>query len=145
MTKDVYVKGCKLVELQKLGDDKRGYLSFLESNSQVDFEIKRMYYIYGVGDKNQVRGPHAHKKTKQLFICVNGSAVFHLDGGTTIQDILIDKPNVGILIENDVWHSMTNISKETVILVAASEKYDKDDYLMDHNKFIMYLNGGDKQ
>ena len=68
-----------LIDLPTLGDE-RGGLIALESNDSVPFEIKRVYYIIDT-KKGISRGFHAHKKLKQLVICVSGSCQFVLDDG----------------------------------------------------------------
>ena len=61
----------KLIDFSILGDS-RGSLVALESNKNVPFDIKRVYYIFGT--KNQVsRGFHAHKDLQQIAVCVSGS------------------------------------------------------------------------
>ena len=49
-----------------------GNLVPIESNVDVPFPIRRIFYVYGVKDQND-RGKHAHYKTKQVLICVHGS------------------------------------------------------------------------
>lgn len=139
MSEQIKVKNCEIAILPKFGDDIRGQLTLFEANKHINFGINRVYYIYNVGDESQVRGPHAHKKNKQIFLCINGSAKFHVDDGKTKQDILINESNKGVVMYEHVWHSITEITKNAVILVAASEKYDKDDYLLDYDEFINYV------
>lgn len=139
MNEQIKVSNCKIIYLPKFGDTNIGHLSFLESQNHIDFDIKRVYYIYNIGNPNQIRGPHAHKKTTQLFICLNGSAVFHIDDGKNKQEILLNEPHHGMLMGKHVWHSITNISEGTTILVVASEKYDKNDYLMSYDEFRNHL------
>ena len=50
---------CKILNFPKV-TDYRGNLSFIEENSQVPFEIKRVYYLYDV-PSGATRGGHAHK------------------------------------------------------------------------------------
>ena len=42
---------------------------------------------------------------------------------------LLDKPNKCLCIEPSDWHTMQNFSKNCVLLVLASEYYDKNDYI----------------
>ena len=55
-----------LVHLDKSGDIYKGYLSFFETNKDIPFEIKRIYYIYDV-PLGKKRGMHAHKTLCQVF------------------------------------------------------------------------------
>ncbi|MEK7566767.1 MAG: WxcM-like domain-containing protein, partial [Patescibacteria group bacterium] len=38
-----------------------------------------------------------------------------------------------------VWHSMTNFSKDCIILVVASEYHDESDYIRNYNDFLKYI------
>lgn len=70
---------CKIVELPKI-QDPRGNLTFVESNSQIPFEIQRVYYLYDVPGGSE-RGGHAHKELHQLIIAMSGSFDVVLDDG----------------------------------------------------------------
>ena len=53
--------------------DKRGNLTVIEKT--IPFQIKRIFYIYGVDDS--VRGGHRHHKTVQAAICLQGTCHNH--------------------------------------------------------------------
>ena len=44
-----------------------GNLVPIESEVDIPFIIKRVFYVYGVKDQND-RGKHSHHKTKQILI-----------------------------------------------------------------------------
>ncbi len=114
--------------------DERGSLVAIESNKNIPFEIKRVYYIFGT-KPNIVRGKHAHKKLKQVAVCVSGSCKMLLDDGAKKETILLDKPNKGLTIREMVWHEMYDFSKDCVLMVLASEFYDEEDYIRDYKIF----------
>ncbi|MHA1843084.1 MAG: WxcM-like domain-containing protein, partial [Promethearchaeota archaeon] len=72
MMKELSFKNCYLIEFSKHGDNSRGYLTAIEKNNGLPFDINRIYYIYEIGNLNEIRGPHAHKKTEQIFITLKG-------------------------------------------------------------------------
>ena len=124
--------------------DGRGELVAIEGNKDIPFEIKRVYYIYETG-ADIIRGKHAHKNLKQVLICVHGSCKIKLDNGKEQETILMDKPNEGIYIDNNIWREMFDFSKDGVLLVLASELYNESDYIRNYNEFISYLEeGGNK-
>ena len=49
---------------------KGGLLLALDFKKTFPIKIKRIFYIYG--KKNLIRGDHAHKKCKQIFIAISG-------------------------------------------------------------------------
>ena len=136
------VRNCKLIELPKIGDRERGYLSFMESLRNIPFEIKRVYYIYGIEDPSAVRGEHAHKENlEQIFFCINGSVTFLLDDGENKDKYELKDPNIGIYIGPGVWHTLVNFSKDAIILVVASDYYNEELYIRDYNKFLEHVKG----
>uniref|UniRef100_UPI00188C8A90 sugar 3,4-ketoisomerase n=1 Tax=Vibrio anguillarum TaxID=55601 RepID=UPI00188C8A90 len=124
----------KWIEFPCLGDE-RGNLVALEGMKNIPFEIKRIYYIFGT-KQNVVRGLHAHKALKQVAIALKGSCRFLLDDGITKEDIIINCPTKGILIDSCLWREMHDFSEECVLMVLASEYYDESDYIRDYTAFL---------
>ena len=120
------------------GDD-RGQLVAIEAMQDLPFEIKRVYYIYDTLPGVR-RGFHAHQNLQQILLCVNGSCKIHLDNGTDTAEIILDKPNVGLYISNDMWREMYDFSEGAVLLVLASEHYDEADYIRNYDDFIRRVN-----
>ncbi len=124
----------KFIDLQALGDD-RGSLVALEENKDIPFEIKRVYYIFGT-KSGVVRGLHAHKALKQIAICVTGQCKFIIDNGSEKQEVIMDSPTKGLVIEKMQWREMHDFSDDCVLLVLASEHYDETDYIRDYEEFL---------
>lgn len=124
----------KLLDFQTLGDE-RGSLIALEENYNAPFEIKRVYYIFDTKD-GVIRGYHAHIKLKQIAIAVKGSCTFVIDNGKSRDEITLDNPNTGLLIEGLIWREMKDFTPDCVLVVLASEHYDENDYIRDYQKFI---------
>ncbi|MDD4864944.1 MAG: FdtA/QdtA family cupin domain-containing protein [Alishewanella agri] len=123
-----------LIDLPLLGDD-RGSLVSIEEQVSIPFEIKRVYYIFKT-QQGIARGFHAHKKLKQLAICVSGSCRFELDNGRVRKSVVLDNPTKGLIIEDMTWREMHDFSNDCVLLVLASEYYDEDDYIRDYDEFV---------
>lgn len=126
----------KWVDFQSLGDA-RGSLVAVEIGMEkaVPFDIKRVYYIYHTG-QGVSRGFHAHKNLKQVAICVAGRCRMVLDDGTERDEVWLDSPTQGLLIEDLLWREMHDFSDDCVLLVLASEHYDESDYIRDYEDFI---------
>ena len=124
----------QLINFKTNGDD-RGSLIAIENNHNVPFDIKRVYYIFDTKDGVR-RGFHAHKKLKQLCICVKGSCTFLLDDGIKKENISLNHPNHGLLLEGLVWREMYDFSEDCVLMVLADEYYDESDYVRDYDEFI---------
>ncbi|OCH11930.1 dTDP-6-deoxy-3,4-keto-hexulose isomerase [Aliivibrio sp. 1S165] len=124
-----------LIEFKSLGDDRGGLVS-LEGNNNIPFDINRVYYIFDTKD-GVSRGYHAHKDLQQVAICMKGSCRFILDDGQKKEDVLLDKPNVGLYIDSMKWREMHDFSEDCVLMVLASHHYDEADYIRDYNEFLM--------
>ena len=124
----------ELVNFKTLGDD-RGSLIALEENYNTPFAIKRVYYIFDTQDGVR-RGYHAHIDLQQIAICVKGSCTFMVDNGIKREEILLNSPNQGLLLQGLVWREMHSFSSDCVLMVLASEHYNEDDYIRDYQNFI---------
>lgn len=128
----------KLIDFKPLGDD-RGLLCAFEANKTVPFDIKRVYYIFGTMP-GVARGFHAHKLLKQVAVCVSGSCRMTLDNGRIKEEVLLDTPTKGIMIEDLVWREMHDFTSDCVLLVLASDYYDEADYIRDYDDFLKLVN-----
>ena len=124
----------KTISFKPLGDE-RGSLVALEGSKSVPFDIKRVYYIFGTKE-GVSRGFHAHRNLKQVVVCVTGSCRFVLDNGKSREEIILDSAATGLVIEDLTWREMHDFSQDCVLLVLASEHYDKADYIRDYQKFL---------
>lgn len=127
-------KLINLIKLPTVSDD--GQLTFGQK-PDIPFDIKRIYYIYDCVP-GLLRGAHAHHKTKQILFCLRGSVKIVLDNGTEKDEIILDKPDVGVYLDNLIWHDMCDIKKDTFMLVVASMEYKKEDYIRDHDEFLKF-------
>jgi dTDP-4-dehydrorhamnose 3,5-epimerase-like enzyme len=124
----------KLIDLQVLGDE-RGSLIAMEEFKNVPFKIKRIYYLFDT--KQEVsRGFHAHKKLQQLAICVRGNCRFILDNGKTKEVVLLNTPDKGLFLENNIWHEMHDFSDDCVLMILADDLYDESDYIRCYQSFL---------
>ncbi|ORM68269.1 sugar 3,4-ketoisomerase [Pantoea rwandensis] len=124
----------KLIRLQTHGDE-RGSLISLEHNSNIHFDIKRVYYMFNTRDDVR-RGCHAHRHLKQLVVAVRGSCRFTLDNGQERIELLLDNPAQGLLLDSMIWREMHEFSEDCVLMVLADQVYDETDYVRSYNDYI---------
>lgn len=117
--------------------DTRGSLIAIEGDKDIPFEIKRIYYIFS-NTMNSIRGRHAHKTLKQILICVSGHCSIIYDDGIKRWDIRLSKPDTGLFIGPGIWREMYGFSKDTILLVLASDWYDESDYIRNYDDFLTY-------
>ena len=108
--------------------DNRGSLNVVESLKTINFEVKRIYYMYGI-PKDCERGGHRHKKTIQALICVHGDCKIYIENEFEQKEFQLNSPDICLIVPPEDWHTMHSFSNNAVLLVLASEHYDKDDYI----------------
>lgn len=123
----------QIISLPKISD-KRGNLSFIESNNHIPFTIKRTYWVYDVPG-GEIRGAHAYKKCEEFIVALSGSFDVILNDGRSEFVFHLNRSYNGLYIPNMVWKSLDNFSTNSLALVLASSGYDKDDYIRDFELF----------
>lgn len=129
------IENCDLINIPKV-HDQRGSLAVIEKDC-IPFQINRVYYLYDV-PSDSFRGGHAHKDLYQLLIPLSGSFEVSLNDGESTKNILLNKPNIGLLIVPGIWREIDNFSSGSVCLVLASEEYDESDYIRDYDAFTLF-------
>jgi len=129
----ITVDDVKLLKLNTFVDSE-GSLVPIESNSTIPFEIKRVFYIYGVHDQED-RGEHSHHTTEQVLICVTGQIKVLCDDGKDVKEWILDKPNQALHIPNLIWDEQTYLTSGSVLLVLTNTNYDPSDYIEDYEEF----------
>ena len=129
------MKNCRIINFKKIGNSNVGFLTALEENREIPFNIKRIYYVYTV-PKEVKRGFHAHKRLEQVLICMSGSVKIKVDDGNKKKIIELNSPNKGLYIGPGVWREMYDFNQSSVLLVLASEHYNESDYIRDYEEFL---------
>lgn len=118
----------------KRKQDDRGTLVAIDAEFDLPFNIKRIFYIT---DLNKLeRGFHAHKKCEQFLIAMKGSFELSLNNGKTITEYTLNSNHKGIYIPLLNWIKMSNFSKDCIVMVICSYKYDETEYIRDYNIFL---------
>ena len=125
---------CKIVDLPKIADP-RGNLTFIEENTHIPFDIKRVYYLYDVPGGSE-RGGHAHIGLHQLIVAMSGSFDVLIDDGKEKQRFHLNRSYYGLYICPMIWRELDNFSSGSVCMVLASNLYDEADYYRDYNNFL---------
>lgn len=134
------VAGCRVVRIKTIPTVNAGELSFFESNHDIPFDVKRIYYISKVPEGVR-RGFHAHKALKQLLFCPYGRIQLILENANGREEIELSDPSIGVIIEEPTWREMLWLQKDSVLCVAASEYYQVEDYIRDYAEFVKFVGG----
>jgi dTDP-4-dehydrorhamnose 3,5-epimerase-like enzyme len=101
---------------------------------KLKFIIKRFYFHNNL-KKGHIFGLHAHKKLKQIYICVSGSLKVSLTTNNEKKIYILNKGSKALYISNNVWREIETLTDNTVLCTLADQKYKKNDYLRNHNEF----------
>ena len=97
----------ELIEIPKI-ENNLGNIAVVE-NDVIPFNIRRVYYLYDI-PSSAIRGGHSHINQQEFLIPLSGSFEVVLDNGFDKSSILLNKPNIGLLIETGVWRELQNFS-----------------------------------
>ncbi|QOS70055.1 FdtA/QdtA family cupin domain-containing protein [Eggerthella guodeyinii] len=126
----------EVLEIKTVASGESGSLSFVESDHDIPFEIKRIYYTYEVPVGFR-RGKHAHRQLDQLLFCPNGCIEVYLDDGSKQTSVMLDSPSKGLLLHSMIWREMVWRKENSLLVVAASDFYDESDYIRDYDDFML--------
>lgn len=135
------ISKVRMLEFSQRGDD-RGRLVIVEGGGwDIPFDIKRIFYIYG-SDSGVVRGQHANRRTEFVLINVAGASKVKVKDGKGNETVFsLSRPHMGIYLPTMIWKDMYDFSKDSVLLVLASEHYDATEYIRDYGVFAKEVAG----
>jgi acetyltransferase-like isoleucine patch superfamily enzyme len=118
-----------------LVNDLRGSLTFGQDGLHLPFPPRRYFVIFNVPGK-EVRGEHAHRTLHQFLVCLKGSVRVMVDDGQERDEVMLDRPDLGLYVRPLVWAAQFHYSADAVLLVLASDVYDPDDYIRSYEEFL---------
>jgi len=126
-----------LLRLPRISDN-RGSLTFLQYPTTAPFEIKRVFYLYGMPDGSQ-RGGHAHIRESQLLVAVAGSFNVKVYDGRNWETFTLDSPDIGLYLPPPYWRELHDFTPGAVCLTLSSTDFDPDEYLSPIGDYLDYL------
>jgi hypothetical protein len=114
--------------------DIRGSISVGEFSRTVPFAPKRFFTVFDV-PTYETRGEHAHRECHQFLVCINGSCAVVADDGMQRQELVLDRPDIGLYLPPLIWGIQYKYTNEAVLLVFASHYYDSADYIRSYSEF----------
>ena len=129
--KDVTIKNLTYIP------EKRGELSAIEENN-VPFSFKRVFAVKA--NTGDIRGNHAHIKCKQFMLCLNGEIEIIVDDGLSKKNFILNKPDIGVYVPNEIWSIQRYLRDESVLMVICDLDFDEKDYLRKYEDFKNFIN-----
>ena len=105
---------------------------------QIPFKTKRIFIIYG--NKNYVRGNHAHYKCKQFLVPIYGSMMIEYENFKNKKKININyKRKEGFLLKPKTWCKIKFNSNHSILMVFCDREYEYHDYIENYNQFLRII------
>jgi acetyltransferase-like isoleucine patch superfamily enzyme/dTDP-4-dehydrorhamnose 3,5-epimerase-like enzyme len=118
--------------------DMRGNLSAVEFNDTFPFRPKRYFVVYDVPSE-KIRGQHAHRKCSQFLVCVKGSCSVMVDDGKKRAEYQLTTPSKALFVPPMIWCVQYKYTRDAVLLVFASHRYDEKDYIRNYDAWLALL------
>lgn len=126
------LENVRIINLPKI-IDRRGNLSFIESENHIPFSIQRSHWIYDVPG-GVARGGHAYRQTQEFIVAMSGSFDVVVSDGISQKTFHLNRSYYGLYIPAGVWREMNNFSTNSLALVLSSTLYDADDYIWEKDE-----------
>jgi hypothetical protein len=115
-----------LIDLDPKRNSKPGSLIMLE-NSTLGFNVKRIFYIYGLSDDKtkNIRGNHGHTNTIQFIVCLTGSVdieTIYKEDETKL-NFHLNSPEKGLMLLPNNYIIMKNFTKDAVLMVVCDTEF----------------------
>jgi hypothetical protein len=127
------IREAGLIDLPRFQDD-RGSLSVVEAGGRIPFEIRRVFYIYGIPN-GASRAGHAQRTGEQLIVAVAGAFDVIRDDGAIRTLHRLDVADRGLYVPPLSWLEIENFTPGAVCLVLASEPYSEASYIRGYDQF----------
>ena len=117
---------------------KSGTLVPFSLEKQIPFKTKRIFIIYG--NKNYVRGNHAHYKCKQFLVPIYGSMIIEYENSKIKKKININyKRKEGFLLKPKTWCKIKFNSNHSILMVFCDREYEFKDYIEKYKDFLKII------
>ena len=117
---------------------KSGKLTAFSLKKSFPIKVKRIFIING--EKNFIRGDHAHKKCSQFVYSILGKIKIELINNKEKKTIILShNKNEGYLIKPKTWCRIKFLTKNAILLVACDMEYEFSDYIEKYSDFLKII------
>lgn len=122
-----------LIIFEHIDNGEKGVFS-IANTSKIPFVIKRLFWIFE-GNDNRIAGEHAHKKSEQVLVALQGVINISTENEKgEKKDFILDKKHKGLYIPSLCWNKI-EFTNDAALLSLSSMEYDPTDYIRDYNEF----------
>ena len=116
--------------------DDRGCLSALEITEEAGFEAKRVFWLHELNGSD--RGGHAHIDTEQVAILLQGQMEIKVEHDGLDYSYRLNNASRPLYLPKLAWVEMTNISKDSILIIVSSTRYDKSRSIRNYKDYQNY-------
>lgn len=113
-----------------------GNLVCFESNQEIPFEIKRVFFISDVPFGYE-RTNHSSTNTNFVINVIRGRATIILDNGIKKREYVLDSPLKCLFVKKNTWMITKNFEKDSIMCVYADQIYSEAEYQLNYNDFLL--------
>ena len=107
-------------------------------SKDIPFKTKRIFIIYG--NKNFVRGNHAHYKCTQFLVPIYGSMDVEYENNIIKSTKKINyKKKQGLLLKPKTWCKIKFNTNNSIIMVFCDREYEFKDYIEKYKDFLKII------
>lgn len=126
----------KILKLKKITNS-NGSLIPVDLNKFSKFKIKRFFILYG--NKNNLRGDHAHKKCTQIFIVISGKIELEIINKKKKKKFILNKnKKLALLVSPLNWCKIKFLENNSEVLVLCDYKFLEKEYIRKFEEFLKY-------
>ncbi|MBO5702975.1 MAG: WxcM-like domain-containing protein [Bacteroidaceae bacterium] len=115
--------------------DVRGSLTIVEEQCDFPFTMQRAYWIHGVPEGAR-RGYHASTSCHEFLIAVHGGVTVVLEDASGRTTTRLCEKDQGLHVPPYTWIELSDFTADAVLMVLASESYQIETYINDHEQFL---------
>ncbi|MDA7695677.1 FdtA/QdtA family cupin domain-containing protein [Candidatus Pelagibacter sp.] len=117
---------------------KSGTLIPFSLKKDIPFQTKRIFIIYG--NKNFIRGNHAHHKCSQYLVPVLGKMEVEIENAKEkTKNALDNKKKKGLLLKPKTWCKIKFFTNNSILLVFCNKEYEYKDYIENYKEFLKII------
>jgi dTDP-4-dehydrorhamnose 3,5-epimerase-like enzyme len=128
------MKNYKFKQFKKLS----GTLVPFSLKKQIPLKTKRIFIIYG--NKNFIRGNHAHLKCSQFLVPIYGTMTINYENKNFKRKTKINyKRKQGLLLKPKTWCKIKFESNHSILMVFCDREYEYNDYIENYSEFLKII------
>lgn len=121
--------------------DPRGNLTAIDLAQTAPFEVRRVFYIYGM-PPGATRGDHA-AFDPEFIVCLSGHCRMTIHDGKSETVVPLSSPGKGYFLPPLLWRKFDSFSEDCVLLCFSDRAYRTEDCIRNFDDFLALKSGNE--